>query len=98
MDDQQTTLDGFTAVPAPSVKQARKTKSPAAPKTARASAADEAQITSYRHPDRRKNNPEVGVVSEATDPAQPQTAWAYDPHLYPALQFKQVCRPMGALQ
>ncbi len=44
-------------------------------------------IISYRHLDRRKNNPEVGVVTPATDPAQPQTAWQYDPHLDPALQF-----------
>ena len=45
------------------------------------------QVISYRHPDRRKNNPEVGLVSTASDPEQPKTAWAYDPHLDPALQF-----------
>lgn len=45
------------------------------------------QVLSYRHPDRRKNNPEVGLVSAASDPEQPKTRWAYDPHLDPALQF-----------
>ncbi len=53
----------------------------------RTSLADAAQIISYRHPDRRKNNPEVGVVTPATDPAQPRTVWSYDPHLDPVLQF-----------
>ncbi len=48
---------------------------------------DEAQVLSYRHPDRRKNNPEVGMVDPDTDPIQPKTKWAYDPHIDPALQF-----------
>lgn len=48
---------------------------------------DSAQIIPYRHGDRRRNNPEVGMVTPATDPAQPQTVWSYDPHLDPALQF-----------
>ena len=56
----------------------------AAPKTA---APGDPQVLSYRHPDRRKNNPEVGLVSEASDPEQPKTAYRYDPHLDPALQF-----------
>lgn len=47
----------------------------------------EAQVLSYRHGDRRKNNPEVGMVDPDTDPAQPKTTWAYDPHVDPALQF-----------
>lgn len=50
-------------------------------------ASGEPQVLSYRHPDRRKNNPEVGLVNEASDPEQPKTAWSYDPHLDPALQF-----------
>ena len=54
---------------------------------AKAPSGEASQIISYRHDDRRKNNPEVGVVSEATDPAQPRTVWYYDPHLDPALQF-----------
>lgn len=45
------------------------------------------QVLSYRHPDRRVNNPEVGLVSEASDPERPKTVWAYDPHLDPVLNF-----------
>ena len=29
----------------------------------------------------------MGLVSETSDPEQPKTTWAYDPHLDPALQF-----------
>ena len=51
-------------------------------------AADEAaQIISYRHQDKRKNNPEVGMVTPATDPEAGKTRWAFDPHLDPTLQF-----------
>ena len=45
------------------------------------------EVLSYRHSDRRKNNPEVGVVSPDTDPDQPKTTYAYDPHIDPALHF-----------
>ncbi|WP_334134324.1 DNA methyltransferase, partial [Tepidimonas sp.] len=45
------------------------------------------QILSYRHSDRRVNNPEVGMVTPTTDPNSGKTRWAYDPHLDPALQF-----------
>lgn len=48
---------------------------------------EDAKVLSYRHKDRRKNNPDVGVVTPETDPDQPKTEWAYDPHLDPALQF-----------
>jgi adenine-specific DNA-methyltransferase len=65
-----------------------KTKSRKTNANPRASAAEgEPQVLSYRHADRRKNNPEVGLVSEASDPEQPKTAYAYDPHLDPTLQF-----------
>ena len=59
---------------------------PAAP-SARNAAGEAAQIISYRHADKRKNNPEVGMVTPATDPEAGKTRWAYDPHLDPALQF-----------
>lgn len=59
-------------------------KSPSAPSAA---PSGDPQVLSYRHPDRRKNNPEVGLVNEASDPEQAKTQWAYDPHLDPALQF-----------
>lgn len=64
---------------APSKARARPT--PSQPDTG------DAQVLAYRHPDRRKNNPEVGLVNTESDPEQPKTRWAYDPHLDPALQF-----------
>ncbi|MBL6750805.1 MAG: site-specific DNA-methyltransferase [Nevskia sp.] len=63
---------------------ARRPGAPTAP--ARASG-EGPQVLSYRHPDRRKNNPEVGMVTPDTDPETPKTTWAYDPHIDPALQF-----------
>lgn len=56
--------------------------------TKRQTAGDDAnQILSYRHTDKRVNNPEVGMVNPRTDPDAGKTRWAYDPHLDPALQF-----------
>ena len=46
-----------------------------------------ADILSYRHPDRRKNNPEVGMVTPATDPDESKTRWQHDPHLDPTLSW-----------
>jgi len=57
------------------------TKKPAAP------SAVTAEILSYRHPDRRKNNPEVGMVTPATDPDEGKTRWQHDLHLDPALSW-----------
>jgi adenine-specific DNA-methyltransferase len=58
------------------------------PRSAAAVAKDQAaQIIAYRHADRRVNNPEVGMVTPATDPESGKNRWAYDPHLDPALQF-----------
>lgn len=48
---------------------------------------DTGQILSYRHREKRKNNPEVGMVNPESDPDEGKTAWSYDPHLDPALQF-----------
>jgi adenine-specific DNA-methyltransferase len=50
-------------------------------------AAGAPEVLSYRHADKRKNNPQVGLVNEASDPPKPKTTWAYDPHLDPVLQF-----------
>jgi len=60
--------------------------------------AGDPQVLAYRFADRRKNNPEVGLVSADTDPEQPNTTWAYDPHLDPALQFDTAtpCKPCSA--
>ncbi len=44
-------------------------------------------IIAYQHDQKRRNNPDVGVVTPETDPEQPKTTWAYDPHIDPALQF-----------
>ncbi|MGR6805345.1 site-specific DNA-methyltransferase [Sphaerotilus natans] len=71
--------------PAAKAKPAAKSKAKAP--TPRAAADEPAQVISYRHADRRKNNPEVGLVSEASDPEQPKKAWAYSPHLDPVLNF-----------
>jgi hypothetical protein len=48
---------------------------------------DAAQIIAYRHADKRVNNPEVGMVTPATDPEVGKNRWAYDPHLDLALRF-----------
>jgi adenine-specific DNA-methyltransferase len=70
--------------PAKATKPASATVAPPTSKKA----GDEApQILSYRHLDKRKNNPEVGMVTPATDPEAGKTRWAFDPHLDPALQF-----------
>jgi adenine-specific DNA-methyltransferase len=70
--------------PAPAAPPARKPR----PKAQGEAAADgSAQVLSYRHADKRKNNPEVGLVSEASDPQQPKQTWAYNPHLDPVLNF-----------
>lgn len=80
------TPDLLAADPTPPAKPAQ-TKTAKTTKAAPASPQAEPQVISYRHPDRRRNNPEVGLVNSQTDPEQPRTRWAYDPHLDPALQF-----------
>ena len=45
------------------------------------------QTLSYRHSDKRKNNPPVGMVDTASDGVEGQTTWAYDPHIDPTLNF-----------
>lgn len=59
---------------------------PKSKKPAGASVAN-SEILSYRYPDRRKNNPEVGMVTPATDPDEGKTVWAHDPHLDPTLSW-----------
>ena len=73
---------------AEAVKTAIKTTKPAKAKAdSHAAAVGGSQVLAYRHADRRKNNPEVGLVNQASDPEQAKTPWVYDPHLDPALQF-----------
>lgn len=77
---------------------ARPKATPPKTQTLRAADADEpAQVLSYRHNDRRKNNPEVGLVSEASDPQQPKQTWAYNPHLDPVLNFDSARAELEAL-
>lgn len=45
------------------------------------------EVLSYRHGEKRVNNPEVGMVHASTDPDGEKTNWAYDPHLDPVLNF-----------
>lgn len=75
-----------TAVDEPAPVSAKKSAKPRA-SPPRSAADESAQVISYRHADRRKNNPEVGLVSEASDPQQPKKEWAYSPHLDPVLNF-----------
>jgi adenine-specific DNA-methyltransferase len=44
-------------------------------------------VVSYRHDQKRRNNPEVGMVDPESDPDEVETRWAYDPHIDPAMQF-----------
>jgi adenine-specific DNA-methyltransferase len=53
----------------------------------RARPGDTTQVLSYRHGDKRRNNPHVGMVDTVSDGVEEETRWAYDPHIDPALQF-----------
>jgi adenine-specific DNA-methyltransferase len=86
------TLEGQAAATAAeeagaAVRPAAPAKPGAKPRLRAADADEAAQVLSYRHADRRVNNPEVGLVNEASDPQQPKQAWAYNPHLDPVLNF-----------
>jgi adenine-specific DNA-methyltransferase len=45
------------------------------------------EVLSYRHDDKRTNNPHVGMVDTHSDGLEGKTAWQYDPHIDPALNF-----------
>ena len=64
-------------------------KSPAAKAvTGRTSAGQPAaEVLSYRHDDKRTNNPHVGMVDTHSDGVEGKTVWRFDPHIDPALQF-----------
>ena len=72
---------------------ARKTGEP----TKAARKGPDAKIIAYQHDQKRINNPDVGVVTPETDPDQPKTTWAYDPHIDPALQFDIGCARIEVL-
>jgi adenine-specific DNA-methyltransferase len=73
-------------VTASSKAEVRRSSSHTSP-TTRQGADEPPQIIAYRHPDKRVNNPEVGMVTPATDPDAGKSKWSYDPHLDPALNF-----------
>jgi len=56
-------------------------------KTGKRSQCDEYEISSYRHKDKRANNPPVGMVTPETDRIEEPKEWRYDPHIAPELQF-----------
>ncbi|MFO1305363.1 MAG: site-specific DNA-methyltransferase [Burkholderiales bacterium] len=87
-DESAFALD-VQAIPESDGESSARRAAPAGKAKGRSSAppTDEAQIVSYRHSQKRKNNPEVGMVNAASDPDQPKTTWAYDPHLAPELEF-----------
>ena len=62
-------------------------RKPGEPTKAARKGDDGAKVIAYRHDQKRRNNPDVGAVTPETDPEQPKTRWAYDPHIDPALQF-----------
>ncbi|MCC5840715.1 MAG: hypothetical protein JJT96_11370 [Opitutales bacterium] len=45
------------------------------------------EVAAYEYSTKRRNNPEVGLVTPDTDPEAGKTAWAFDPHLAPELKF-----------
>jgi adenine-specific DNA-methyltransferase len=64
-------------------------KAPAAKtSTGRANTGEQAaEVLSYRHDDKRTNNPHVGMVDTHSDGVEGKIVWRYDPHIDPALQF-----------
>ena len=77
---QQVDVRDSTSAPTP---KRRKSKG----KSRKRSASPDSEVISYRHQDKRRNNPPVGLVTPETDPAQPATRYSWDPHIDPALQF-----------
>ncbi|MCB9199001.1 MAG: site-specific DNA-methyltransferase [Flavobacteriales bacterium] len=73
--------------PAPGPKPVKPAATPKKKAGKSKKSADGADILSYRHDQRRANNPDVGMVTPESDPDEPKTSYAYDPHLDPALQF-----------
>ncbi len=52
-----------------------------------AAKSENAKVLPYRHDEKRKNNPEVGMVKPENDPDEGKTVYQFDPHLDPALNF-----------
>lgn len=86
MAEQNNDLILESTGPAPEEKPKRGRK-PASTKTKVEAKADTAQVLPYRHDEKRKNNPEVGMVKPENDPDEGKTVYRYDPHLDPVLNF-----------
>jgi adenine-specific DNA-methyltransferase len=83
-------------VTAPSKAEVRRSSEHHAPTTHQGTH-EPTQIIAYRHPDKRVNNPEVGMVTPATDPDAGNSKWSYDPHLDPSLNFDRTRSSIEAL-
>ncbi len=77
--------DGFALTPTDD--PAPRVRAGATRKTAARRAEGPVEVLSYRHDDKRVNNPEVGMVHAQSDPDGAKTKWNYDPHLDPVLNF-----------
>ena len=86
-DDASAFSLGVQAPAAAEDPPTRPTKARAGAPARRTASNGEPQVLSYRHANKRKNNPQVGLVNETTDPPTPKTVWKYDPHIDPALSF-----------
>lgn len=76
--DENFSLEAVEQASAKSTPKRRKKK---------ATKPDANNVLAYRHDEKRKNNPHVGMVDSHNDDAEEKTTWAYDPHLAPELQF-----------
>jgi adenine-specific DNA-methyltransferase len=63
------------------------TKTPKAPNATTSPSGEVKEVAAYEFTEKRKNNPEVGLVSPDSDPDAGRAKWSYDPHLAPELQF-----------
>lgn len=86
MTDQNDDLILESNGPAPEERPKRGRKPGSTVKKA-AAKAENAKVLPYRHDEKRKNNPEVGMVKPENDPDEGKTVYQYDPHLDPALNF-----------
>lgn len=86
MTDQNDDLILESNGPAPEERPKRGRKPGSTVKKA-AAKAENAKVLPYRHDEKRKNNPEVGMVKPENDPDEGKTVYRYDPHLDPALNF-----------
>jgi len=83
--DQDFSLEN-QPLPASTPTSGRRTSATAKP-TVRANPNDTTQVLAYRHDEKRKNNPHVGMVDVSSDDDESKKIWAYDPHLAPELHF-----------